>query len=101
MISCREEVAVKRVSTSFNASVPMLGLSSASSLSFMAFVLCGDVVSILKIGAAALYVREDATFLEGEGDISRFYSRFFHALGSIGGFEVCCILHGLRSNGFH
>lgn len=49
MISCRDEMALKRVATSVNASVTISGLSSVLSLSFMAFVLYRDVVSVLKL----------------------------------------------------
>ena len=52
IISCRDEMALKRELTSVNASVTILGLSSASSLSSMACVLDKDVVSVLKLAQA-------------------------------------------------
>jgi hypothetical protein len=45
-------MALKRVLTSVNASITMLGLSSASSLRSMACMLNTDVVSVLKLAEA-------------------------------------------------
>jgi hypothetical protein len=45
-------MALKRVLTSVNASITMLGLSSASSLRSMACMLNTDVVSVLKLAQA-------------------------------------------------